>query len=65
MNGFKLNTHDPCTANKIINGKQCKICWHVDDNKISHEDPKVVDSIVELLRDRFEDITVNRLNSHT
>ena len=31
--GFKLNEYDPCVANKIINGKQCMIIWHVDDLK--------------------------------
>jgi Reverse transcriptase (RNA-dependent DNA polymerase) len=40
--GFKLNPYDPCVANKMINGKQCTICWYVDDLKISHVDPQVV-----------------------
>ena len=30
--GFVLNPCDSCVANKIINGKQCTIAWHVDDN---------------------------------
>ena len=34
--GFELNPYDLCVANKDINGKQCTIVWHVDDNKISH-----------------------------
>ena len=34
--GFKLNDYDNCVANKMINGKQCTIVWHVDDLKISH-----------------------------
>jgi hypothetical protein len=29
--GFDINPYDPCVANKIINGKQITICWHVDD----------------------------------
>ena len=29
--GFKLNPYDPCVANKVINGTQCTILWHVDD----------------------------------
>ncbi len=31
--GFKLNKYDPCVANKLIRGKQCTICWYVDDTK--------------------------------
>ena len=41
--GFKLNPYDRCVTNKTVNGEQCTICWHVDDNKISHVDPKIVD----------------------
>ena len=29
--GFTINDYDRCVANKIINGKQCTITWHVDD----------------------------------
>ena len=37
--GFVLNPYDPCVANKVINGKQMTICWHMDDLKASHHDP--------------------------
>ena len=49
--GFKLNPHDFCVANKTVNHKQCTIVWHVDDLKISHEDPRVVTTILNLLDD--------------
>jgi hypothetical protein len=39
--GFELNPHDAHVANKVVDGKQCTIVWHVDDNKMSHADPKV------------------------
>ena len=29
--GFELNPYDECVANKVINGKQCTILYHVDD----------------------------------
>ena len=38
--GFKLNPYDPCVANKEVNGTQMMVCWHVDDLKVSHVDPK-------------------------
>ena len=44
--GFKINKYDPCIANNIINGKQCTICWHVDDTKISHVDENVVSKVI-------------------
>ena len=31
--GFKNNPYDWCVANKMINGTQCTIGWHVDDMK--------------------------------
>ena len=49
----------------MVNGKQCTICWHVDDNKISHEDPEVVDEVIEIIRTRVKDVTVKRGNKHT
>jgi hypothetical protein len=38
--GFKLNPYDPCVANKEVNGTQMMVCWHVDNLKVSHMDPK-------------------------
>jgi hypothetical protein len=29
--GFKLSPYDPCVANRMLNGKQHTIYWHVDD----------------------------------
>jgi hypothetical protein len=33
---FIINPYDLCVANKIIEGKQMTICFHVDDFKLSH-----------------------------
>ena len=43
--GFKKNPYDPCVWNKQIDGKQCTICFHVDDCKISHVSKTVVGRI--------------------
>ena len=58
--GFKLNPYDLCVANATINGKQCTVLWYVDDNLISHVDPKVVTSIIKKIEDRFGKMTVTR-----
>ena len=34
--GFELNPYDPCVANRMIEGAQHTVCWHVDDIKSSH-----------------------------
>lgn len=41
--GFVVNPYDMCVANRMVNGKQHTITWHVDDVKSSHVDPKVND----------------------
>ena len=37
--GFKMNPYDPCVWNKVVDGKQLTICFHVNDCKLSHESP--------------------------
>jgi hypothetical protein len=38
--GFKLNPYDPFVPNKEVNGTQMMVCWHVNDQKVSHVDPR-------------------------
>ena len=51
--GFKVNPYDPCVANRIVNGKQHTVTWHVDDLKSSHVDPKVNDEFLEWLKSMY------------
>jgi hypothetical protein len=54
--GYKKNPYDACVWNKSIGGKQCTICFHVDDCKISHVSEKVVDEVIAWLRKQYESI---------
>jgi hypothetical protein len=51
--GFEINPYVWCVVNKIINGSQCTILWHVDDLKISHINPNVVTSVISSLEGIF------------
>jgi hypothetical protein len=51
--GFELNPYDWCVANKMVNGKQCTVLWHVDDLKISHVDSEVVEDVLAALNKRY------------
>jgi len=51
--GYTVNPYDPCVANKIINGRQHTICWHVDDLKSSHVDKKVNDEFLCWLNEMY------------
>ena len=53
---FDLNLYDPCVANKMIEGEQMTICFHVDDCKLSHRKTKVMDRMIKYLRQEYESI---------
>jgi hypothetical protein len=53
---FVINPYDPCVTNKMIEGNQMTICFHVDDCKLSHRKTKVMDSMIEYLRQEYESI---------
>ncbi len=55
-NGYEVNPYDACVWNKKIHGKQCTICFHVDDCKISHVSNQVVEQTIEWLRRDYESI---------
>ena len=44
--GFQPNPFEPCWFNKDVNGKQLSVIFHVDDLKISHAEPSVVDEFI-------------------
>ena len=61
--GFEVNPYDWCVANKIVNGEQCTIGWHVDDLMISHKEEQVIEEVTSKLQARFgkeAPLTVNR-----
>ena len=61
--GFKINPCDQCVANKMIQGKQCTILWHVDNLKISHVSKQVVEDVLRQLLEKFgqeSPLTVSR-----
>jgi hypothetical protein len=51
--GFTPNPYDSCVVNKMVDGKQLTVAWHVDDLKISHVSAKVVDDLIANLDSEF------------
>jgi hypothetical protein len=62
--GFKLNPYDPCVANKIVNGTQMTVIWHVDDLKISHKNPEAVTKVIKYLDGIYPGVKVKRGKHH-
>ena len=44
--GFVENKYDACTMNKLVDGTQLTVVWHVDDLKISHLKQSAVDELL-------------------
>jgi hypothetical protein len=71
--GYEMNPYDLCVANKMVDGKQMTICYHVDDCKLSHIDAKANNKMIEWLRQEYKSIfedgsgemTVSRGKVHT
>ena len=53
---FIKNIYYPCVWNKIIDGKQCTIFFHVDDCMISHVNSKVTNNTIAWLRQEYKSI---------
>ena len=42
--GFIPNSYDSCVVNKMLDGKQLTVVWHMDDLKVSHVDKDTVEN---------------------
>jgi hypothetical protein len=51
--GFVINPYDPCVANKMVNGTQMTIRWHVDDLMISHVSQDEIMKVVQGIKDIY------------
>ena len=54
--GFEINPYDPCVTNKLINGSQVIILFHVDEFKLSHRDLNANDFIIKFILQEYESI---------
>ena len=55
--GFKINPYDQCVANKMTDGQQMTISYHVDDCKMSHRRSKLNYRMIKWLRREYESIS--------
>ncbi len=50
---FEINPNDPCVANKMGNGSQMTIRWHVDNLMISHLKQEEIMQVVQQIKDIY------------
>ncbi len=51
--GFEINPYDPYVANKMVNGTQMTIRWHVDDLVKSHLSQDEIMKVVQGIKDIY------------
>ena len=65
--GFVPNKYDDCMVNKMINGNQMTMVWHVDDSKVSHANAKEVGKFIHQMEETFgkeTPLSVSRGKTH-
>ncbi len=50
---FEENPYDPCVVNKMVNGSQMTVRWHVDDLMISHTSSETISQFLRALKDMY------------
>ncbi len=53
--GFEINPYNPCVANKVVNGTQMTLRWHIDDLMISHISQRKILEFVRHIKDIYGD----------
>ena len=51
--GFTPNKYDDCVVNKMINGQQMTVVWHIDNLKVSHVEATEVEKFVQQMEETF------------
>ena len=62
---YELNPYDKCVANKVVNGKQCTIAWHVYDAIATHMEQKVLDELGQQMIKNFGDMKITSGTKHS
>ena len=53
--GFEINPYDPCMANKLVEGNQMTVRWHVDDLMISQVNQNKILNFAKCNKDIYGD----------
>ena len=61
--GFVVNPYNPCIVNRIVEGKQHTITWHVDDLKSSHVSPKVNNEFLSWLKRTYANNNIGKIKA--
>ena len=60
-----MNPYEKCTSDKMINVKQFKIQWYVDENKVAHVSEDVITGVAYITRKVFGELVMSHGNKNT
>lgn len=63
--GYVVNPYDACLFNKMVNGVQITVCFHVDDLLVTSISDALLSDLVRCLQENFANLTVNRGKTHS
>jgi hypothetical protein len=63
--GYVKNDYDGCLFNKVVDGVQVTVAFHVDDLLITSVRGEMVDKLEVLLKSKFQAITINKSDKHS
>jgi hypothetical protein len=63
--GFVANPYDACLFNKMVEGQQITVCFHVDDLLVTCAVEDMLEEVVKHLGNNFANLTVNRGKQHS
>jgi hypothetical protein len=63
--GYSMNNYDPCLFNKLVDGKQITVAFHVDDLLVTSKNKPAIDKLMSMLKSNFAAITMNTENNHS
>jgi hypothetical protein len=65
LDGYTKNNYDSCLFNKMTDGKQITVAFHVDDLLVTSKSDRAIDELMNMLKKNFAAITVNRGSNHS
>ena len=63
--GFEANPYDQCVFNKMVNGKQVTVAFHVDDLLVTSQSMEAIDYLIQFLESKFTAVTAEKGDKHS
>ena len=62
--GFESNPYNPCMVNKMAEGSQMTVTWHIDHLMVSHKNIERIDEVADKLKQQYGNIKSKKGKAH-